>query len=185
MKSVWLIAVVALFTGVPTVAAQTTVAVSVGNRVRVETPDGIVIGNLTSYDGSLVEIALASGPGSRTLLRTEIDRIQVSAGTERRVVQRMLKGGVGTALVAGTFFAVISSANPDDSFFGSPGEAFWFAAQYGAPLGFTIGLLAGLSPSDIWRDADFPAGGQDDRRFAIRPVLGSQVGLVGTWRVPW
>ncbi len=182
MKSVWLIAVVALFTGVPTVAAQTTVAVSVGNRVRVETPDGIVIGNLTSFDGSLVEIALASGPESRTLLRTEIDRIQVSAGTERRVVQRMLKGGVGTALVSGTFFAIVG---PDDSWLHSRGEAFLFGASLGATLGFPIGLLAGLSPSDIWRDTDFPASGLDDRRFSIRPAIGSQVGFVGTWRVAW
>ncbi|WP_425155054.1 hypothetical protein [Candidatus Palauibacter sp.] len=159
-----------LMAGVQPLRAQ-----EVGDRVRVTTAGGMVVGRVVGMSGDGFDLGL-SGGGSGSFTRVDVVRLERSLGTSSAWKRGLLYGGAGGALVGFTIARTLITATCDVVTLGTATEecseegfgvalasgAIWGAI--GGVLGMGVGAL--IRGPESWEDIAF--GGMD---AAFSPIL--------------
>ena len=121
-------------------AAQTTLPVSVDQRVRVWTAASEAItGRVMSVSADGVEVSSESGPPLR-VARPAVQRIEVSRGVTSKGAGAM-KGAIWGAIISGAAGAVLAGLQHEE--IGESGSSVGHAAALGAWSGGLFGGLIG------------------------------------------
>ena len=151
-------ALVASFLAPHTLVAQ---APAPGARIRVAHPDaGIRVGTLIALANDTLVVRWADDSATARLPIAQVSRMDVSRGSERRIMSRLGRGfGIGAA--SGALLGGVGGAMED-----CEGELFCIGPVGGAVLGgavlgaagAVIGALTGLTPSERWERARLNSG---------------------------
>ncbi len=197
MRSAWLVLGMLFLVAATNADAQAPDTVVVGDRVRITTANGTFIGELVSLESSLLQVALGRGVETRTLARTEIERIQLSVGREGRGAGPAFLVGAGALLIGGVIGAATHDPPPNECaleeipvcIVRAAVDNRMTAALGGAALGGLIGLplaiLVGSSEREAWRNSELGTGSVAHVALTVSPVIRPRVGLVAAWRVTW
>ncbi|HUF30994.1 MAG TPA: hypothetical protein VMM77_10110 [Gemmatimonadaceae bacterium] len=154
MKSV--LGFLALLLLFPAIADSQAAGLTAGARVRVTAPRD----DLNKYVGTIMElrgdsVVVAGRQGSRRIAFGDVTALEVSTGTQTRIVRSGLIG-FGAGAVVGAIMGLAAYDGPD-LFFDSPAS---FAAFSGLVFG-SVGMVAGgvvgaLQRTDRWERRDLP-----------------------------
>lgn len=151
-------ALVACFLAPHMLVAQTPAA---GARIRVARPKAEWrVGTLIALANDTLVVRWADDSATARLPVAQVSRMDVSRGSERRIMSRLGRGLVIGA-AAGAFLGVVGGALED-----CEGELFCIGPAGGAVIGATafgvtgavIGAVTGLRPSERWERARLNSG---------------------------
>jgi hypothetical protein len=173
MRRLLSVLLVGLFTIPQSLAAQSVVP---GSRVRVTHPgEGTRVGTVVSLTADTLAVRFAGRSDAALMSLDQVSRVDVSRGSERRVLRR---AGVGFLVGAGggaVFGAIAESqCDPATDFIclGADGGALLGGLFFGA-VGGIVGAVAGLVPSERWEHVPV-----ERRRIGIvTPATSSRKGL--------
>jgi len=144
---------------------------AVGQRVRVWTRDGLRLeGTLVEADRGLATVEVRDDQGIPVRRSVEVSRAQVYKGQRRRIVESVLLGAGGGAILTRLLLELDSSGSSGGTFTGFSLDP-WFVTAFGAAIGAPIGLIVGARRrSDVWKDEDLFLGAPV-RRHASRGAV--------------
>jgi hypothetical protein len=183
-RPIRLLIVLALATPTPGWAQ---VAADSGQRVRVHYgARKQAIGILESLAGERLMIRDTARHRDVVIPRSDITLIERSLGHHRNFWESFLVTFVASTFTVGALMALTYSPCEGD-FAGclfapeSTDQAFVFGLAGGAVLGLPLGLLVGAArKTERWAPLTLPSA--SGGRFSVTPLLGSRVGLMGTFR---
>ena len=175
-------------------SSQTSIPAFPGQRVRVTVSPGrtgvhsetgmflgsgqTIVGELEGASGGTISVADPHGPGSWQIPAESVQRVEVSLGHERRMGRSVFQWTVGLAAGFGILGAMAWEPCDEVGFMAcfmvpeSRSEGFAWGAAGGFILGLPIGLIAGLTKHEIWRDESVQG-----LKASIQAAPGGGVGL--------
>ncbi len=172
----------------PSGAAQELPRVHIGTRVRLRLHGGhpaTVFGSLTELGTDSLTVAGAKPRDRRVLLRSNVDRLEVSLRQESQIARGLALGALVGVAAGGAIALVIVAVTPscDDP----ANHGFFCTGGNGASAGKLLGVLALAAaggaeegyrwavkhPRDIWAPAGWPdASGPSRHSPKPEPVIG-------------
>ena len=153
MSRLLLVAFVGLSLASRTLAAQT---LSGGERIRVRhAGESARVGTLVALTNDTLVVRWANDSAASRLPVAQVSRLEVSRGTERRILPRTGRGfifGAAAGAVIGFAGGAMEDCEHELICFGPAGGALAGATVLGV-TGAVIGALTGLAPSERWESA--------------------------------
>lgn len=160
-----------------------------GERVRILQSDDVrLTGLVGDWTEDSFELVLDSGGGTRTITAASIVELERSLGQRRNVGKYLGISAAAGAVIGGVAGAVMPLCVDRGGWFDcfleptQRRDAVALGIFGGAIAGMVPGLVIGLVKRDeAWEVTPIP--GPDQARVILRPVLGQQLGFVGSWTI--
>ena len=159
-------------------------APSPGDRIRIKQMDGTVLtGTLTMLSPETIQLSVGSDDRMAEVPVAQIEVLETSLGRRATYGKYVPLSMLGGAFVGAAYGAITGDPSSTGfSSFDQPGFRAFAGFVYGAIIGLPLGVIIGsLVTEERWNPVALPAPAASG--LTIRPVIGSGVGLAGSFRV--